>query len=272
MIAFDFEYYKPASVHEAVNLFFDLDAQNKAPVYYSGGTEIISLARVNINKTGAVIDIKGIPECNNIEDKNNQIIIGSTLSLSSIAEINIFIRRAADHTARNKITLGGNICGKLPYRETVLPFLLCNSEVLTAGRNGLRKAPINSVFNEKLNLENGEFLVQIITDKNYMDLPFKTVKRTKQEKVDYPLVSIAALKKDNDIRAAFSGLCGFPFRSSKIGEMLNDKNTDLNSRIDNIMKSLPAPVLNDIQGSREYRKFIAGNVLMDIIKQIGGVK
>jgi CO/xanthine dehydrogenase FAD-binding subunit len=64
MISFDFEYYRPTTIEEAVHVFQQADSNGKEPLYYSGGTEIISMARLNQLRTGAVIDIKGIPECN----------------------------------------------------------------------------------------------------------------------------------------------------------------------------------------------------------------
>ena len=71
----------------------------------------------------------------------------------------------ADHTARGKITLGGNICAQIFYREAVLPFLLADSQVVIVGPDGIRVSPINEIFHKQLQLKKGEFLVQIATDK-----------------------------------------------------------------------------------------------------------
>ena len=42
MITFDFDYYKPDSVEQAVKIFKDLSERGKTVIYYAGGTEIIS--------------------------------------------------------------------------------------------------------------------------------------------------------------------------------------------------------------------------------------
>lgn len=42
MIPFDFEYYNPTSVNEALQTFLDLQANNKRTLYFAGGTEFIS--------------------------------------------------------------------------------------------------------------------------------------------------------------------------------------------------------------------------------------
>ncbi|MDD2234843.1 MAG: FAD binding domain-containing protein [Desulfitobacteriaceae bacterium] len=272
MIPFDFEYYKPSSIMEAVDTFRLLNTQGKEPLYYGGGTEIITMARRSHIFTKAVIDIKGIPECNTFNVQNGKLVIGASITLTRLGESDIFpllgkaARKVADHTVRNKLTLGGNICGKITFREAVLPFLLSDSMVVLAGQRGTRNVPINQVFNKTLNLEQGEFIVQLVIDIEYSQLPFMSIKKTKQEKSAYPLISVDALKKDGQIRLAFSGVCPFPFRSSTIEQILNDKNIPLELRINKALTSLPAPINNNIEASAEYREFVLKNTLTDTIK------
>jgi CO/xanthine dehydrogenase FAD-binding subunit len=274
MIPFDFEYYRPTGIDEAVQLFKKLDSENKSPVYYGGGTEIICMSRVNHMWTKAVIDIKEIAECNVLEVRDNKIIIGAAVTLTKICESNIFpllsriLRSSADHTSRNKITMGGNICSKIPYREGVLPFLICDSVVEVAGLNGRRVLDINDLFNERLKLEKGDILIRIVTEKEYVDLPFEAVKRTKQERVDYPLISIAAVMKNNQIRTAFSGVCAYPFRSKEIEAGLNNEALG-DKKMDMFMSLIPGSILSDIQGSAEYREFVLRNTLCDILERMG---
>jgi len=82
MIPFDFDYYRPDTVGEAAEIYSRLDSQGKEPLYYGGGSEIISLARVNNIRTKAVIDLKAIPECNILEFREDRLLIGSSVTLS----------------------------------------------------------------------------------------------------------------------------------------------------------------------------------------------
>jgi len=274
VIPFDFEYYKPSSIMEAVDTFRILNTQGKAPLYFCGGTEIITMARRSQIFTKAVIDIKGIPEGNTFNVQNGKLVIGASITLTQLEESKIFpllgiaARKVADHTVRNKLTVGGNICGKITFRETVLPFLLSDSKVVLAGQRGIRNLPINQVFNKTLNLEKGEFLVQLVTDIGYSQFPFMSIKKTKQEKSAYPLISVDAVIKDGQIRFAFSAVCPFPFRSSTIEQILNDKNIPLELRINKALTSLPAPINNNIEASAEYREFVLKNTLSDTIKAL----
>jgi CO/xanthine dehydrogenase FAD-binding subunit len=276
MIPYDFEYYRPASVAEAIRLYGGLEKQGKSPVYYSGGTEIITLGRINLVKTGAVIDIKHIPECQVLGFEQNRLILGAGLSLTKLEEADPFpllsktAREVADRTSRNKITLGGNICGRIFYREAVLPFLLADSHVVIAGRDGIKRRSVHDVCNGNLRLDKGELLVQLLTERSYLELPHVSIKKRKQWETGYPLITVAALRKDDRIRVAFSGLCPFPFRSVELEEELNRRHVPLKTRVDQAVRRLPSPILNDIEGSAEYRIFVLKNLLGDVMEEMEG--
>ena len=206
----------------------------------------------------------------------NYFITGAALSLTFLEEKNFFpllsktSQGVADHTARNKITLGGNICGQIFYREAVLPFLLADSFCVIAGHDGVKSLPIHMAFNQTLNLSEGQLLVQLITEKRYLELPYLSIKKRQQWETGYPLITFAALKKDDHVRVAFSGLCPFPFRSLEVERELNNQEVSINDRIDNSIKYLPSPILHDVEGSKEYRLFVYKNTMMDILIELEG--
>ncbi|WP_274363154.1 FAD binding domain-containing protein [Paenibacillus thermotolerans] len=276
MIPFNFEYYQPATVHEAVTLYQHLDAQRKRPLYFSGGTEIITMARLNHVYTEAVIDLKHIPECRTMSVREGSLTLGSALTLSELHDSRVFPllgdtgAGVADRTSRNKITLGGNICGRIVFREAVLPLLLTDSKVLIAGPAGLKQAPILQLFDKELQLQRGEFLVQTVTDQRYTRMPYATVKRRKVAAIDYPLFTVAAIRTDDEIRAAFSGLIDFPFRSQAVEAILNRRDIPLEDRINRMLGALPAPILNDSKGSAPYRELVLKITLEDMIRELGG--
>ncbi|MFC5449759.1 FAD binding domain-containing protein [Paenibacillus aestuarii] len=274
MIPFNFDYYKPSSIEHAVKWFQLLQKQGKNPVYYAGGTEIITWARTHAIHPGAVIDLKAIPACNVMELNKDQLVIGACVTLSAISAANLFellsetASGVADQTARNKITLGGNICGKIYYREAVLPLLLANTRMVIAGIQGIREASIHLVFSQQLRLENGEFLVQTRTDRSYLSLPFIHYKKRQIGSIGYPLVTVAALKKENQIHTAYSGVCSFPFRSAVIDHTLNDSSIPLAARIEKAIGQLPAPLLHNVEGSAPYREFVLKQTMADAVHSL----
>jgi aerobic carbon-monoxide dehydrogenase medium subunit len=277
MLPFDFDYYKPSNLKEVLELFQTLRLQGKKPMFISGGTELITLGRIDLIYTDAVIDLKGIPEMNVMVFDGDYLVLGSTLTLTRIEEANLFplltqtSSEIADHTSRGKITLGGNICANIFYREAVLPFLLADSQVVLAGEKGISVVPINESFQEELRLNQGEILVQIATEKRFIEAPFFTFKRRQQWEIGYPLITIAALKIDGKIRAAFSGLCPFPFRSLQIEEVLNQLNLNAEERAIQALNVLPSPILDDVEGSAKYRLFVLQHLLMDMMTALDSV-
>ncbi|MBT2727903.1 FAD binding domain-containing protein [Bacillus sp. ISL-75] len=276
MLPFDFDYYKPATLKEAVDLHQYLDQQGKQPMFFSGGTELITLGRIDLAYTEAVIDIKDIPECNVMQVSGDHLLLGSTLSLTKIEEANLFplltktASQVADHTARGKISLGGNICARIFYREAVLPFLLSDSQILIVGPEGKKMVPINEKFLEKLQLKKGEFLVQLATETRFIKAPFFSFKRRQQWDTGYPLITVAALKIGQEVRVAISGFCPFPFRSKELEASLNKRDLPVVSRINVGLSKLPKPILDDVEGSAKYRLFVLKNLLMDVLAVLDG--
>ncbi|MBU9714071.1 FAD binding domain-containing protein [Evansella tamaricis] len=277
MIPFEFEYIKPNTLEEAVTLYERLDSEGKEPVYISGGTEIITLGRLNVLYTGAVIDLKSIPECHVMTRENDRLVLGGCCPLTEVENANPFplltsaSKEVADHTARTKITLGGNICANIFYREAVLPFLLAESTVTIMGPDGKKTLPINDLFDQTLQLNKGEFLVHITTDISSTKAPFFHMKRRKQWTTGYPLITVSGMKKDGDIRIAISGLCPFPFRSERIESCINDRFNSVEERVSSALQQLPGPILNDTEGSDQFRIFTLKNILSDLVKTLEGV-
>ncbi|THE12740.1 xanthine dehydrogenase [Bacillus timonensis] len=277
MISYDFEYHKPQTYQEAVSLFNESDKDGKSPMYYSGGTEIITLGKLNIVRTGSVIDINNILECNVHELNEEFLLFGAALTLTTIEEKNLFpllsetVSEIADRTARNKITVGGNICGQIFYREAVLPFLLTDSTLIIANKQGIKSVPITEIFKEQLLLKRGELLMQIKTNRQFLDVPFFTIKRRRQWNTGYPLLTVAALKFEQVIRVAISGLSPFPFRSYQIEAALNKTELSYKERIELAINSLNVPILNDTEGTSRYRIFVLKNILYDVLQTLGGV-
>lgn len=272
MIPFDFEYYKPETIADTIQLYQDLDSMGKKPLYYGGGTEFISMARMHNVYSEAVIDIKGIPELNIYEIKENELIIGAAVTLTQIAELNLFpllsltVKRIADHTIQDKITLGGNISGTIIYRESVLPLMVTNSDIVIARKDDVTRLPLKDVFNKRIKLQKGDLICQIIIKKEYLKLPSIHVKRTKVEKIDYPLITMVALEKDKKIRTAFSGLGKYPFRSSKFEQLLNNDKNNKKDRINDAINSLDSLITDDLHGSSEYKKFILHTMLYEALE------
>ena len=277
MIPFDFAYYRPSTVEEAVQLYEDLVAKGNKPLYYGGGTEFISMARLHNIYADAVIDLKGIPECNLYETDNGELIIGAAVTLTAIAEANLFpllsatVRRIADHTIQGKITLGGNLTGTIIYREAVLPLLVADAEVVIADGRGRRRQELKEVFHKRIKLAPGEMLVQGIVKNHYLGLQYVHAKRTKNEKIDYPLITLVGLNNNQRINLAFSGLCEYPLRSAVLEDIINQNMLPIPVRVDNAITQISGQITSNSSGSYAYRQFVLRSLLQEALSQLGVV-
>ena len=278
MIAYDFEYYRPQTYLEAIEIYEQKTQEGKAPLYYGGGTETITYARKGLIKTGAVIDLKEIPECLKFSESNDRIIYGAALSLNEVAEKTTFklmahvSNRIADHTVRNRLSLGGNICGRLFYREAILPLLLTEATIVVAGKDGIKRVPILELFNKRMNLQNGEILLQIEVDKKYISKPFINKRKEKQGQIDYPLFHLVMLEADGHKRAAFSGICPYPFRSLELENILNDSSISYEERANYSVKNLPTSIRNDMYASNDFREFLLKDAIINTLRELEGDK
>lgn len=171
---------------------------------------------------------------------------------------------------RNRLTLGGNICGRLPYREAVLPFLLGGAEVMLAGPQGRRSVPLLPHFDKRLRLEKGEMLVQLSVPAAYLKAKSWRKRRERHGPVDYPLLHLAVLEIDKKPAVAVSGLCAFPFRSDKLESLLNDPSLSIQEKAEQSLALLPGPIRADELGSADYRRALWLKDLAAMLNEIGG--
>jgi CO/xanthine dehydrogenase FAD-binding subunit len=276
MIPFDFEYYLPGNAAEAVTLYSELAESGRKPLYYAGGTEVITFCRRQVIAPAALIDLKAISEMQQLTVNGDKLIFGANLNLSLLSEQTHYPLLArvaasvADRTIRNRLTLGGNICGQLPYREAVMPFLLAEADLLIAGTAGERSVPLQQLFDRKLRLEKGEILLQLIIPREITGLSSFSKRREKHGPVDYPLCHLAALKNEKGLSVAVSGLCAFPFRSLDLEKLLNDSSLTIKQRAAEAPALLPAAIRKDELGSAEYRQALWQQDLVSMLEEMGG--
>lgn len=272
MIPFDLVYCRPSTLKEAVEAHIRLRQGGKNPVYYAGGSEIITMCRAGVIRPGAVIDIKNIPELTQLSFDSITLNIGSACTLNQIKESRLFpllglaCGRIADHTNQCRITLGGNICGTIIYRETSLPLLLCDADISIFGSEGGRTVPFESVFDGRIRLKPDEIVVSVHIPCWALGARYFHIKKTANEKIDYPLVSISAILKENYLRIACSGICSHPFRSRQMEDILNNCSLTCAERAQRALSALPEFAYSDAEGSGEYRAFIFRTTLQTLLE------
>ena len=277
MNAFDFSYHRPGSLAEAVEAYAQADRDGRKPAYLAGGTEITTFCRMGRMKPGALVDIKRIPECCARGVEGNDLVFGAALTLNEVIEGDGFplLRQASvlvDHTVRNRLTLGGNIAGMLPYRETVLPFLLADATARLVSPVGDRWVPLVEVFSKRLLLQPGELLAQIRVPQAMASRAWFYRRRVRKGRLDYPLVTVCCLHAPDALRMAVAGAFSFPVRSVEAEKVLNDGAVPLAERPRAVVDAFPHPLLEDMRASAAYRRMLFEKCVGEALAALKEVK
>jgi CO/xanthine dehydrogenase FAD-binding subunit len=273
MIAADISYLRPDTAEEAVDAW----ARHEGARYLAGGTEITTSARrTAAYDLRACIDIKRIPEANVHEICEDRLCIGAALSLSDVAEgdafplLNATLRGIADHTVRNRLTLGGNVAGMLPYREAVLPLLLADATVrsIVPGQLGAqavrRERKLRECFDKRLVLAPGELILSFCIPIDVPEWHWSHHRKTRTGPVDYPLVTTCMVRDGHSIRFAFAGAHPYPVRSDAADVALSKEG----------LAAIPAvlaafgPLRADARASAEYRSVLLQNMIRVSLEEL----
>jgi CO/xanthine dehydrogenase FAD-binding subunit len=255
MINCDFEYYKVHTLQEAYDLYKNISDKGLKAFYYAGGTEIVSSMRKGSLKADAIIDIKDIEGIQTLDVSKG--ILGSCASLNNVSKsfknLENVLDTIGDHTVRNAITLGGNICGKLPYKEAILPLLGLDAKV-TVFEGQLVEYKISELFDKRLKLKPGSILYQIILENEY-DIVSKRLSESID--VDYPLIHLVVSKMQDKYFVGVSGYCSCP-----IFEYFDDPNKEA------IVDYFMPHAKDNIKGSATYKQALFKNILDDLFEQM----
>lgn len=273
MIAEDLVYVRAETAEEAVRAWAAYTRHDSGGPdgvrYLGGGTELATGARKAASvPLRVLIDIKRIPEARRLERSGDRLILGAALPLNEVGDSGLFpllsaaIRRIADRTTRNRLSLGGNVAGILPYRESVLPLLLAGASMMTLapgfeGGSGSydldeppvrRERPLRDAFDRRLHLDPGELLIGFSVPAAAAGLPWLHDRAVRTGPVDYPLVTGCFLREGAETAAAFSGLLPYPVRFPSLQEA---------------RRALAAPeaAQTDQRASADYRLALAAGML-----------
>ena len=273
MISGDIAYLRPGTAEEAVAAW----ATHEGARYLAGGTEIVTAARrAAAPDLRACIDLKRIPEATVCGTDGGVLSLGAATPLSDLADRGDFpllaatCRGIADRTVRNRLTLGGNLAGLLPYREAALPLLLADATMRTIqpGRDGgpavRRERRLREGFDKRLLLAPGELVLSFAVPLAATRWPWRHHRRTRTGPVDYPLVTAALVRDGPGVRFAVAGVHPYPFRSDAVDAALS---RDGAGAVGAVLAAL-GPLRADARASAEYRAHLLGHLLRTALEEL----
>lgn len=145
-----FEYIDAKTVSEAVAL---LDEKGDKARILAGGTDLIVQAREGRRSLDWIIDIKSIPDVNELEyDSDTGLTLGAAVPCYKIyaddAICNAYpglvdATKIIGGTAiQGRAAVGGNLCNASPAADCIPPLIVLNATCVIAGPNGERELPV----------------------------------------------------------------------------------------------------------------------------------
>ena len=164
-----FEYHRPHTISEAVDLLANLE---NAKVL-AGGQSLMPMLNMRFVMPDHVIDLNSIDELAYVREESDHVVVGSMtrqrdIELSPVINERIALLsealRFTGHTqTRNRGTLGGSLCHLDPAAEQPVVALACDAEIVAASRRGKRtikmaEFPLSYMT---ANLESDEIITEI---------------------------------------------------------------------------------------------------------------
>lgn len=272
--------HHPKNLEEALNLLSSgvgvYPAAGCCSLSLSGGTKINEL--VNINNIGL----------NNIEETKTRYVIGAAVTAQNIIDsknlsgltgklLKDCALTIGSRQIRNAVTLGGNICGLLPWSDFPPVLLALNAHIHIKSAAAETEHSADAFFFKhpaKL-LSPGEICAHILfptIDKHHRGA-FMKFARTSVDKtiMNACLAFNARGNRISELKIAVSGCVGLPRRLTELETLLNgeiiDKN--LNKKITAACLKIKNSVdfIGDLKAPKEYRRDIFEVIIRDAFER-----
>ncbi|MGD0037759.1 MAG: xanthine dehydrogenase family protein subunit M [Bacteroidota bacterium] len=262
-ILHNFEYFKPASLNEALLLL----SRYKRAYVLAGGTDLVNNLKSEIDQPDAVVDIKSIKTLHAITFKKNVLTIGACVTFSELIDSKIIqskfpviaevAKTVGSVGIRNRATMVGNICSAVACADSSPMLLAFRANVLIQGKKGKRKVAIEKWFkgNKKTDLKIGELVTAIeipFPAKNYAGC-FVKLGRYSGEDLAQASVVVLAFPK-NQFAVAFGSVGPIPIMATKIANALKGRelSQELIKQASALIPTMISPI-TDMRATKEYR-------------------
>lgn len=235
-----FEYYKPDTLQEAVEL---LKKHGNDAVLIAGGTDVLVQLRNKKIKPKYLVSIAKIGELNSIKEEKDRVVVGAGVThrmVEKSALINRCFPILVDGSSqvgsvqiRNVATVVGNICNSMPSADTAPPLLALNASVKIFGADGEKEVKLDKFFTGpgKNILKTGEVVTEIIIPKDVENSGGAYLKFGRRKAMDLSLLGVAVFmncdmtqKKCNYCRIALGTAAPVPMRTYEAEKFLKGKN------------------------------------------------
>jgi carbon-monoxide dehydrogenase medium subunit len=271
-----FDYAAPRTVAEAVSLLAGKGDRGRV---LAGGTDIIVQVRENRRDLDLLVDVKNIPELNELSyDAKQGLRLGAAVPCCRIYE-NAESARAypglidavslvGGIQIQSRASVGGNLCNASPAADTVPPLIAYEATCLIAGPEGRREVPVEKFCTApgRTILGRGELLVAVRLPPPRARTSAHYQRFIPRNEMDIAVVGVgAAVTLDESrnrcvaARLALAAVAPTPLPVPEAAAALVDGSLseELIDKAAAIAQQSARPI-NDMRGSAEFRRHLVG--------------
>ncbi len=280
MRAAKFDYHRPGSVDEAVQLLSS-EGELKA---LAGGHSLLPAMNLRLAQPQALVDIGRLEELKGIRIKDNALLIGALATHAAIAD-SVQVQQhcpaladacghVGDPQVRNWGTLGGNLAHADPASDPPAVILASGASIHLQGPDGRRSVAADDFFLDLFatDLRSGELITAI-------EVPSLSGRKSAYVKLAnpasrYAMVGICVVlewdgSSCKSARVAVTGAMPKAVRSAGAETGLSGSSLDeaaLEQASEALQQDLGEDVLDDIHAPRDYRRAMTGVYLKRAVR------
>ncbi|MBU4602072.1 xanthine dehydrogenase family protein subunit M [bacterium] len=280
------QYFAPQKIEEALEI---LSRYGKEIKVIAGGTDLLVQYYDRLYEISAWLDLKNILELKKIKINKNQMIIGAMVTHAQLEKSQdikkyfpVLNQAAADIGSpqiRNRGTIGGNIVNASPAGDLLAPLMAYDAQfkILSVQKEVLISAEEFFIGPKKTVLEPAQLLTRIIlplpSERTY-GCWIKIGKRKALIIATITLALVVEMAKDNktvkDVRTCLGSVAPTPIEIKEVKKKMAGKNfNQLDfAELGQIVEDKISPI-DDIRGTREYRKDVAKEIMINALEEIG---
>jgi CO/xanthine dehydrogenase FAD-binding subunit len=264
-----------------------LEAEPGAALY-AGGTDLLVRMRNGLTRPNQMICLERIEELKGVEDRGKEIFIGPCATLSNLLESPLVrnhfpilingLKVLGSPSIRNMGTIGGNIVTASPAGDTLPPLYVLRTELELRTKDFSRRIPIKDFIKGpgETNLVPGEALTAIFIRKQQNFNLHHYEKVGQRKALAIAIVSLAALLKISEegiveeVRLAWGSVAPTVVTSTEIEAMLIGchLSRQVLEKAAQMARAMVEPI-DDIRAGADYRRRVAGNLLLRLVLKDG---
>ena len=279
------QYFAPQKIEEALGILSRYGNEIKV---IAGGTDLLVQYYDRLYEINHWLDLKNIKELKDSRINKNQMEIGAMVTHTQL-EVSEDIKKyfpilgqaAADIGSpqiRNRGTVGGNIVNASPAGDLLAPLMAYNAQFRLLSIQGEKIVTAEEFFigPKKTILESAQLLTQIIlplpSERTYGSW-IKIGKRKALIIATITLALVVEMAEDHktvkDVRTCLGSVAPTPIEIKEVKKKMAGKNfNQLDfAELGQIVEDKISPI-DDIRGTREYRKDVAKKIMINALEEI----